>query len=146
VDYILYTDTQTYTVSSVQSVSHVWLFATLWTAAHQVSLSITNSQNLLKLMSIELVMPSNHPSGSSQCTSPKHPVSCIEPGLARFIHHQPALYCISVQRLNTRDFIILSVTPDSMSIYASFNLTLCCLKIAMHCPLHSLSPVGKTRV
>ena len=58
--YILYTDTQTYTVSSVQSVSHVWLFATPWTAEHQVSLSITNSQNLLKLMSIELVMPSNH--------------------------------------------------------------------------------------
>ena len=35
-------------------------FATLWTAAHQASLSITNSQNLLKLMSIESVMPSNH--------------------------------------------------------------------------------------
>ena len=38
----------------------VWLFATPWTAAHQVSLSITNSQSLLKLMSIELLMPSNH--------------------------------------------------------------------------------------
>ena len=36
------------------------LFATLWTAAHQASLSITNSQSLLKLMSIESVMPSNH--------------------------------------------------------------------------------------
>ena len=35
-------------------------FATLWTAAHQASLSITNSQSLLKLMSIESVMPSNH--------------------------------------------------------------------------------------
>ena len=126
---------------------------TPWTAAHQASLSITNSRSLLKLMSIELVMPSNHlilchplsllpsifpsirifsteshlcirwpkywsfsfnispsseysglisfrmvwldllvvqgtlksllyPSGSSQCTRPKHPVSCIEPGLA----------------------------------------------------------------
>ena len=40
--------------------SHVRLFATPWTAAHQASLSITNSQSLLKLMSIELVMPSNH--------------------------------------------------------------------------------------
>ena len=39
---------------------HVWLFATPWTAAHQASLSITNSQSLLKLMSIEAVMPSNH--------------------------------------------------------------------------------------
>ena len=46
--------------SSVQSLSHVCLFATPWTAAHQVSLSITNSQSLLKLMSIESVIPSNH--------------------------------------------------------------------------------------
>ena len=46
--------------SSVQSLSCVWLFVTPWTTAHQVSLSITNSQSLLKLMSIELVMPSNH--------------------------------------------------------------------------------------
>ena len=46
--------------SSVQSLSHVWLFATPWTAAFQASLSITNSQSLLKLMSIESVMPSNH--------------------------------------------------------------------------------------
>ena len=46
--------------SSVQSLSHVWLFATPWTAARQASLSITNSWSLLKLMSIELVMPSNH--------------------------------------------------------------------------------------
>ena len=46
--------------SSVQSLSHVWLFVTPWIAAHQASLSITNSQSLLKLMSIELVMPSNH--------------------------------------------------------------------------------------
>ena len=47
--------------SSVQSLSlsHFWLFATPWTAAHQASLSITNSQSLLKLMSIGLVMPSN---------------------------------------------------------------------------------------
>ena len=45
---------------SVQSLSHVWLFATPWTAAHQASLSITNSWNLFKLMSIESVMPSNH--------------------------------------------------------------------------------------
>ena len=40
--------------------SHVWLFASPWTAARQTSLSITNSQSLLKFMSIELVMPSNH--------------------------------------------------------------------------------------
>ena len=46
--------------SSVQSLSHVWLFATPWTAAPQASLSIANSQSLLKLMSIESAMPSNH--------------------------------------------------------------------------------------
>ena len=47
-------------ISSVQSLSHVRLFAIPWTAAHQVSLSITNSRSLLKLLSIALVMPSNH--------------------------------------------------------------------------------------
>ena len=46
--------------SSVQSLSHVRLFATPWTVAYQASLSITNSWSLLKLMSIVLVMPSNH--------------------------------------------------------------------------------------
>ena len=46
--------------SSVHLFSQVWLFATPWTAARQASLSITNSRSLLKLMSISLVMPSNH--------------------------------------------------------------------------------------
>ena len=46
--------------SSVQSLSRVWLFVIPWTAARQSSLSITNSQSLLKLMIIESVMPSNH--------------------------------------------------------------------------------------
>ena len=46
--------------SSVQSLSCVWLFATPWIAAHQASLSITNSQSLLKLMSIRLVISSSH--------------------------------------------------------------------------------------
>ena len=46
--------------SSVQLLSHVQLFPTPWTAGHQASLSITNSQSLLKLLSIESVMPSNH--------------------------------------------------------------------------------------
>ena len=46
--------------SSVQSLSHIQFLATLQTAAHQASLSITYSQSLLKLMSVESVMPSNH--------------------------------------------------------------------------------------
>ena len=47
-------------LSSVQSLSRVWLFATPWTAACRASLSITNSRSLLKLMSIESVMPLSH--------------------------------------------------------------------------------------
>jgi len=54
-------------VSSVQLLSCVRLFATRWTAAHLASLSITNSQSLLKLMSIESVMPSNHLIQRSNC-------------------------------------------------------------------------------
>ena len=46
--------------SSVQSLSRVWLFATPWIAAHQASLSITNSRSSLRLKSIESVMPSSH--------------------------------------------------------------------------------------
>ena len=49
-----------YQFSSVQSLTHVRLFATPWTAARQASLSITNSQSSLKLIPIELVMPSNN--------------------------------------------------------------------------------------
>ena len=49
-----------WTVSSVQLLSHVQLFETPWTAARQASLSITNSQSLLKVISIESVMASNH--------------------------------------------------------------------------------------
>ena len=57
-----HTHTYIYTyISSVQSFSLVWLFATPWTTASQASLSITNSLSLLKLMSIESVMPSNYP-------------------------------------------------------------------------------------
>ena len=48
------------TFSSVQSLSRVRLFATPWIAAHQAFLSITNSRSLLKLMSVESVMPSSH--------------------------------------------------------------------------------------
>ena len=48
------------TLSSVQSISRVQLFATPWTTALEASLSLTSSWSLLKLMSIEMVMPSNH--------------------------------------------------------------------------------------
>ena len=57
--FLMYVTTHLY-ISSVQSLSRVRLFATPWTTAHQASLSITDSQSLPKLMSVELVMPSNH--------------------------------------------------------------------------------------
>ena len=56
--------------NSVQSLSRVRLFATPWIAARQASLSITNSRSLLKLMSIELVMPSSHLSHPLSSPSP----------------------------------------------------------------------------
>ena len=49
-----------FNIDSVQSLSHVRLFVTPWTSARQASLSIANSRSLLKIMSIESVMPSNH--------------------------------------------------------------------------------------
>ena len=58
--YSLSSSIQTRQFSSVQLLSRVRLFVIPWTAAHQASLSVTNSQSFLKLMSIELVMPSNH--------------------------------------------------------------------------------------
>ena len=47
-------------IAVVQLLNHIWLFVTSWTAAHRASLSFTVSLNLLKLMSVELVMPSSH--------------------------------------------------------------------------------------
>ena len=55
-----WTELMDWTVVVVQSLSHVWLFVTPWTAKRQASLSFTLSQSLLKFMSIESMMPSNH--------------------------------------------------------------------------------------
>ena len=72
--------------SSVQMCNRVWLLVTPWTAAHQASLSITNSWNLPKLMSIESVMPSNHP-------IPCHPLllPSIPPGIRVFSNESALL-------------------------------------------------------
>ena len=75
------------TMSSVQfsrSVSRVQLFATAWTAARQASLSITNSQNLLKLMSFELVIPSNQ----LILIQPSHPLLSPSPPALNLSQHQ----------------------------------------------------------
>ena len=58
--WVLWIWTHVWQISSVQLLSHVQLFATPWTVAHQASLSITNSQSLFKLVSIESMMSSNH--------------------------------------------------------------------------------------
>ena len=65
-------------ISSVQSLSRVRLFVTLWTAARQASLSITNSRSLLRLMSIE----------SSDAIQPSHPLSSPSPPAFNLSQHQ----------------------------------------------------------
>ena len=70
------------TISSVQLLSHVWLFVMPWTAACQASLSITNSWSLLKLMSIELVIPS-------------HPLSSPPPPAFSLAQHQGLFQWVS---------------------------------------------------
>ena len=72
-------------VSSVQSLSSVRLFETPWTAARQASLSITNSRSSLRLMSIELVMPSK----------PSHPLSSPSPPAFNLPQHQGLFQWVS---------------------------------------------------
>ena len=95
--------------SSVQLLSCVRLFATPWTLAHQASLSITNSRSLLKLMSIELVMPSNH---LSLCRPLLLPTS-IFPSIKNFSNESSGGQSIglsasaSVLPMNTQDWFSL---------------------------------------
>ena len=76
--------TESFQFSSVQSLSHVWLFANPWTAARQASLSITNTQSLLKLMSTKPVMPSNH----------LHPLLAPSPPAFNLSQHQGLFPCV----------------------------------------------------
>ena len=69
-------------INSVQSLSHVWLFATTLTAAHQASLSITKSRSLLKLMSVESVMSSSADDGDTILSSVVPFFSCLQSCLA----------------------------------------------------------------
>ena len=98
--------------SSVQSLSSVRLFATPWTAARHASLSITNSQSLLRLMSIESVMPSNHP-----LSSPSPPTFNLSQhqGLFRWVSssHQVAKvleFQLSVLPINIQGWFPLVLT------------------------------------
>ena len=73
-------------LSSVQSLSRVWLFATSWIAPRQASLSITSSQSLLKLMSVESVMPSIQPSHPLSSPSPPAPNPSQHQGLFQWVN------------------------------------------------------------
>ena len=72
--------------SSAQLLSRVWLFATPWIAARQASLSITKSQSSLKLMSIELVMPSSQPSHPLSSPSPPAPSPSQHQSLIQWVN------------------------------------------------------------
>ena len=99
----------------VQLLSHVWLFVTPWAAAHQASLSITISWSLLKLMSTESVMPSNH-------LLPYHPLlllCSIFPSIRVFSHELAlcirwpsiaALVLTSILSMNLQDWFPLGLT------------------------------------
>ena len=99
----------------VQLLNHVWPFATSWTGAHQVSLSFTISQNLLKLMSIESMMSSNH----LFLCRPLLLLPSIFPGIRVFSNgsafsircqHIGASASASVFPMNTQDWFPLGLT------------------------------------
>ena len=91
-------------ISSVQLLSGVWLFVTPWTTASQASLSITNSQSLLKFMSIKLVMSSNH---LILC----HPLLLLI--LIHLIQHSFPLYQYTL--IDLTSFLLINIL--SVSIY-----------------------------
>ena len=108
-------------ISLLQSLSHVWLFATPWTAAQQASLSFTNSQNLFKLKSIELMMPSNR---LILCHPPSPPALNLSPnqGLFQWVSysHQVAKvlelrggggWSPGEENANERDIIDMGLIP-----------------------------------
>ena len=100
---------------SVHSVSHVWLFATPWTAVHQASLSVINSWSLLKLMSFESVMPSNH---LILC----HPIlllPSIFPSIRVF--SKDSVLCQSSQRIEAS--ALTSVLPMNIQCWFPLGLT-----------------------
>ena len=98
----------------VQSLSHVWFFVTLWTAACQASLSFTISLSLLKLMCIESVMPSNNfilfalfSCSQSIAASGSFPMSHVFPSDGQSIG---ALASASVLPMNIQDWFLLGLT------------------------------------
>ena len=104
---------QSLSYSSVQSLSHVQLFVTEWTVARQASLSITNSQSLLKLMSIKLMMPSNHCSLCCPILLQSFPASWSFPRSQFFASGGQSIGAsasASVLPMNTQDWSLLGLT------------------------------------
>ena len=101
--------------SSVQSLSRVWLFVTPLTAAHQTSLSITNTRSLLKLMSIKSVMPSNH---LILCHPLLLPPS-IFPSIRVFFNES----VIHIRRPKYWSFSFTSILPKNIQNWFPFGLT-----------------------
>ena len=99
--------------SSVQLLSHVWLFATAWTAACQPSLSFTISGSLLKLMSIESVIPTNH----LVFCHPLLLLPSIFPGIMVFSNE--SAFCIRCQSIVAS----ASVLPMNIQDWSPLGLT-----------------------
>ena len=98
--------------SSAQLLSRVWLFATPWTAAHQASLSITNTQSLLKLMSIKSMMPFNH----LILCHPLHLLPSVFPSIRVFPNE-------SVLRIRWPKYCSFSISPSNeYSTLISFRI------------------------
>ena len=146
----IYEGIHTYNMSSVQLISCVELFATPWNTAHQASLSNTYSQSLRKLMSIELVMPSNH---LTLC----HPLlllSSIFPSI-RIFSNESVLHIrwpsvgtsasSSVLPMNIQDSFPIGL-PGLISLQSkgSKALTLWCLAFFMVQLSHPYTTTGKT--
>ena len=103
---------------SIQSLSHVLLFATPWTAACQASLSFTISQSLLKLLSIELVMPSNHlilcrPLLLLPSIFPSIRIFSNESALLIRCHVKKLLYEVHTLILRCSNFVFISLSFDN---------------------------------
>ena len=110
-------------ISSVQSLTHVQLFVTPWTAACQASLSITNSKSLLKLMSIKSRMSSNHLIPFSSClqsfpASGSFPVSQFFASCGQSVRPSASA---SVLSMNTQGWFSLELT-DWISLLLSHTL------------------------
>ena len=101
----------------VQSLSHDQLFVTLWTAARQASLSITNSRSLLKLMFIESVMPSNH----LILLCPLLLLPSIFPSIRVF--YKESVLCIKWPKYCSYSFRLISFRMDWLDLLQSKGLS-----------------------